>query len=262
MNGIIEIGVIQLFAAYIFLIILLAITRRQGIGKEKEILISSLRMTIQLIIMGYVLVYMFTVNHYLLSIGALVFMEYFAIRNIYSRIKVKINRRLRKVISLSMISGTTLTILFFLLVVIGLSPWYETRYFIPIAGMIIGNSMTGISLGAERLIDGIKNRKDLVEGALMLGATPERATKSIVNDAFTAAILPTINSMVGMGIVFLPGMMTGQILSGVSPLTAIEYQIAIMLGIMGSVSLTVFVMVQLGYKTFFNERSQLEYGEL
>ncbi len=262
MNGIIEIGIVQLIAAYIFLVILLAITRRQGIGKEKEILISSLRMTIQLIIMGYVLVYMFTVNHYLLSIGALVFMEYFAIRNIYSRIKVKINRRLRRVISLSMISGTTLTILFFLLVVIGLSPWYETRYFIPIAGMIIGNSMTGISLGAERLIDGIKNRKDLVEGALMLGATPERATKSIVNDAFTAAILPTINSMVGMGIVFLPGMMTGQILSGVSPLTAIEYQIAIMLGIMGSVSLTVFVMVQLGYKTFFNERSQLEHGEL
>ncbi len=262
MNEIIEIGIVQLFAAYIFLVILLVITRRQGIGKEKEILISSLRMTIQLIIMGYVLVYIFQVNHYLLSIGALVFMEYFAIRNIYSRIKVKINLRLRKVISLSMISGTSLTILFFLLVVIGLSPWYETRYFIPIAGMIIGNSMTGISLGAERLIDGIKNRKELVEGALMLGATPERATKSIVNDAFTAAIIPTINSMVGMGIVFLPGMMTGQILSGVSPITAIEYQIAIMLGIMGSVSLTVFVMVQLGYKTFFNERSQLEHGEL
>ncbi|MDO9573864.1 MAG: ABC transporter permease, partial [Candidatus Contubernalis sp.] len=109
MNGIIEIGIVQLFAAYIFLVILLVITRRQGIGKEKEILISSLRMTIQLIIMGYVLVYIFQVNHYLLSIGALVFMEYFAIRNIYSRIKVKINLRLRKVISLSMISGTSLT---------------------------------------------------------------------------------------------------------------------------------------------------------
>jgi putative ABC transport system permease protein len=64
--------------------------------------------------------------------------------------------------------------------------------------------------------------------------------------------------MVGMGIVFLPGMMTGQILSGVSPLTAIEYQIAIMLGILGSVALTVVMFVQLGYKTFFNEECQLE----
>lgn len=258
MDGIIEIGVAQLLAAYVFLVILLAITRRQGIGKEKEILLSSLRMTLQLIIMGYVLVFIFQANHYMLSIGILIFMEYFAIRNIYCRIKIKINHKLRKVITFSMIFGTTLTIIYFLLIVIGLRPWYETRYFIPIAGMIIGNSMTGISLGAERLIDGIKSRKELVEGALMLGATPERATKIIVNDAFTAAIIPTINSMVGMGIVFLPGMMTGQILSGVSPLTAIEYQIAIMLGILGSVSLTVFAMVQLGYKTFFNERSQLK----
>jgi putative ABC transport system permease protein len=78
-----------------------------------------------------------------------------------------------------------------------------------------------------------------------------------VDGAFDSAILPTINSMVGMGIVFLPGMMTGQILSGTSPVTAIEYQIAIMLGILGSVALTVILFVQMGYKTFFNERDQL-----
>ncbi len=257
MNGIIEIGILQLLGAYVFLLILLYIVKRQGIGREKEIVIASLRMTLQLILMGYVLVYLFAVNHYLLSIGVLLLMEIFAIRNIYSRVKVKISPNLRRVISLSMFLGTTITIVYFLLVVINLQPWYEARYFITISGMVIGNSMTGISLGTERLIDGIKTRKDQVEGALMLGATPNQATKIIVNDAFTAAILPTINSMVGMGIVFLPGMMTGQILSGVSPLTAIEYQIAIMLGIVGSVSLTVFIMVQMGYKTFFNERNQL-----
>lgn len=257
MNGIIEIGTIQLIGAYVFLILLLYIVKRQGIAKEKEIIIASLRMTLQLILMGYVLVYLFAVNHYLLSLGVLILMEIFAIRNIYSRVKIRINPDLRRVIALAMFIGTTITIAYFLLVVINLQPWYEARYFITISGMVIGNSMTGISLGAERLIDGIKNKKDYIEGALMLGATPNQATRTIVNDAFTAAILPTINSMVGMGIVFLPGMMTGQILSGVSPLTAIEYQIAIMLGIMGSVSLTVFLLVQMGYKTFFNERSQL-----
>ncbi|RQD77053.1 MAG: iron export ABC transporter permease subunit FetB [Candidatus Syntrophonatronum acetioxidans] len=257
MNGIIEIGTLQLLGAYVFLLVLLYIVKRQGIGREKEIVIASLRMTLQLILMGYVLVYLFAVNHYLLSIGVLILMEIFAIRNIYSRVKVRIGPNLRRVITLSMFLGTSITIVYFLLVVINLQPWYEARYFITISGMVIGNSMTGISLGTERLIDGIRTRKDQVEGALMLGATPNQATKIIVNDAFTAAILPTINSMVGMGIVFLPGMMTGQILSGVSPLTAIEYQIAIMLGIVGSVSLTVFLMVQMGYKTFFNERNQL-----
>jgi putative ABC transport system permease protein len=105
----------------------------------------------------------------------------------------------------------------------------------------------------------MEKQKDLVEGALMLGATPKMASKQIVDDAFDSAILPTINSMVGMGIVFLPGMMTGQILSGTSPVTAIEYQIAIMLGILGSVALTVVLFVQLGYKTFFSEDSQLTF---
>ncbi|PKM79617.1 MAG: iron export ABC transporter permease subunit FetB [Firmicutes bacterium HGW-Firmicutes-13] len=258
MNGIIEIGTLQLAGAYIFLVLLLIIVKGQGIGKEKEILISSVRMTLQLVLMGYVLVYLFALNNVYFSVGILILMEIFAVRNIYSRVKVNINSRLRRVIVISMITGTVINILYFLLVVINLRPWYEARYFIPISGMVIGNSMTGISLGTERLIDGIKTKKEMIEGALMLGATPNQATKNIVNDAFTAAILPTINSMVGMGIVFLPGMMTGQILSGVSPITAIEYQIAIMLGIMGSVSLTVFMLVQMGYKTFFNERSQLE----
>ncbi len=92
----------------------------------------------------------------------------------------------------------------------------------------------------------------------MLGATPKMATKPLVDCAFDAAIIPTINAMVGMGIVFLPGMMTGQILAGVSPLTAIEYQIAIMLGIVGSVALTVIIFMELGYKTYFNNEQQLE----
>lgn len=123
--------------------------------------------------------------------------------------------------------------------------------------MIIGNSMTGIALGVNSLHAGMHDQKSKVEAALMLGATPKMASRDIVNQAFDAAMLPTINSMVTMGIVFLPGMMTGQILSGISPLVAVEYQIAIMLGIVGSVSLSVILFVQLGYRTYFNHRSQL-----
>lgn len=79
----------------------------------------------------------------------------------------------------------------------------------------------------------------------------------MINNAFDSAILPTINNMVGMGIVFLPGMMTGVILSGASPLSAIKYQIAIMLGITGSVSISVIMFLYFGYKTFFNKSAQL-----
>lgn len=91
----------------------------------------------------------------------------------------------------------------------------------------------------------------------MLGANAKQASTEIVRSSFYAAILPTINSMMGMGIIFIPGMMTGQILAGTSPVTAIKYQIAIMLGILGSVTLTVFILIHLGYKTYFNSRMQL-----
>lgn len=262
MNHVIDLHLWQMIAAYIFVLIVMLIVKLKGIPREKEIFISSIRMTIQLILMGYVLVYLFNTSSPLYTILILITMELFSINNIIKRTKGKLSSKLKKIIALSMIVGTVSCLLYFLLVVVSISPWYDPRYFIPIAGMLIGNSMTGISLGVNRLIDEIQTQKNLVEGALMLGATPKIAAKQIVDNAFDSAILPTINSMVGMGIVFLPGMMTGQILSGTSPVTAIEYQIAIMLGILGSVALTVILFVQLGYKTFFNAQSQLNIDDL
>jgi putative ABC transport system permease protein len=261
MNSVITLQLWQMIAAYGFVLILMLIVKLKGIPREKEILISSVRMTIQLILTGYILVYLFNVPSPLYTILILIAMEVFSVYNIIKRTKTKLSLKLKQIIAFSMFVGTTSCLFYFLLVVVRISPWYNPRYFIPIAGMLIGNSMTGISLGVSRLVDGMQTQKNLVEGALMLGATPKTAAKQIVDNAFDSAILPTINSMVGMGIVFLPGMMTGQILSGTSPVTAIEYQIAIMLGILGSVALTVILFVQLGYKTFFNNESQLIIGD-
>ncbi len=258
MDGIIRLQIWQLAAAYLFVLLLVAIVRGRGIPREREIVIATLRMTLQLILTGYLLIFLFANRHPFFTLLAVVVMQVFAIHNICQRTKVPLSRRLKLIVALSMSLGTLSSTFYFILVVIALVPWYEPRYFIPIAGMLIGNSMTGISLGVNRLAEGMRSQRHLVEAALMLGATPRGATRSIVDHAFDAAILPTINSMVGMGIVFLPGMMTGQILSGVSPVTAIQYQIAIMLGITGSVALTVILFVQLGYQTFFNREQQLE----
>ncbi|WP_352420498.1 iron export ABC transporter permease subunit FetB [Proteiniborus sp.] len=257
MDGVIDLKLWQMVSAYIFVVILLFIVKARGISREKEILISSIRMTIQLILTGYILIYLFNNSNPLYTIIVIAIMEIFAIYNIFKRSKTKLSKSLKRIIAISMIFGTLSSLIYFLLVVVNISPWYDPRYFIPIAGMLIGNSMTGISLGVTRLVDGMTSQRYLVESALMLGASPKIAVKEIVDNAFDSAILPTINSMVGMGIVFLPGMMTGQILSGTSPVTAIEYQITIMLGILGSVALTVILFVQLGYKTFFNDESQL-----
>lgn len=258
MDGIIEIGLIRLVSAYIFILILLAIVKYKKVGHQNKIILASVRMTIQLIFVGYVLTYIFENPGPLLTSGILIIMETFAIFNIYSRVQKKLSSKLKKTIAIAMISGTIISIVYFMLIVVNLKPWFRPQYFIPISGMIIGNSMTGISLGVEGLINGIKDNKRLIENALMLGADPVHASRHVSNRAFYNAILPTINSMLGMGIVFLPGMMTGQILAGTSPLIAIRYQIAIMMGILGSVTLTVYLLVTFGTKSFFNERAQLK----
>ncbi|ADQ15381.1 ABC transporter permease [Halanaerobium hydrogeniformans] len=257
-NNIISIQIMQLVLAYSFVVILLLIVRKKNIGNESEIILASIRMTIQLVAIGFLLDYVFANQNPFFSVLILLVMETFAIYNIYARVDGEISSELKRIIAASMFSGTLIAILFFLLGVIGLDPWYRADYFIPLSGMLIGNSMTGISLGVNHLVNGFRDNKRLIENYLMLGAEPSTAVEEINKKAFYNAILPTINSMMGMGIVFLPGMMTGQILAGASPLIAIRYQIAIMMGILGSVTLTVFFMVNKGSKTFFNKRKQLK----
>jgi putative ABC transport system permease protein len=257
MKGIINLSVIQVALAYVFVIIALIIVRARGIKREKEIIISSIRMTLQLVLVGYLLVYIFNNPNAFITIGIIILMEVFAVYTVFRKYKKQLSKSLKQVIAMSMTVGTLSCLVYFLLVVVRISPWYEPQYFIPIAGMIVGNSMTGISLGVKSLVGGMTIQRATVEEALILGATPQDASRSIINSAFDAAILPTINSMVGMGIVFLPGMMTGQILSGTDPTTAIAYQIAIMLGILGAVALTVFIMLNWGCRTFFNKEAQL-----
>ncbi|SDL02046.1 ABC transporter permease [Halanaerobium congolense] len=257
MSGTIDIQIMQLVFAYIFVLVLLFIVKQKEIGHKGEILLASVRMTIQLIAVGFILEYVFSNQSPIYSILILLIMETFAIYNIFGRIEGRISKKLKLIIAGSMFLGTSISILFFIIAVVRLDPWFRADYFIPLSGMLIGNSMTGISLGVNYLINGIRDNKNLVENYLMLGAEPETAVKEISNRAFYNAVLPTINSMMGMGIVFLPGMMTGQIIAGASPIIAIKYQIAIMMGILGSVTLTVFFMVNKGAKTFFNSRKQL-----
>lgn len=260
MDNVIELQVGQVASAYVFVLMLLVIIKVKGLNREKELLVSSFRMTFQLVLTGYVLIYVFDNSNPIYTIFLIALMQCFAIYNIFKRANVDLSIKLKKIIAFSIVVGTLVPLAFFTLFVIKVSPWYDPRYIIPITGMIIGNSMTGISLGVNRLVGDMNSKKDFIETSLMLGATPKVASKEIVDNAFDSAILPTINSMVGIGIVFLPGMMTGQILSGTSPITAIEYQLVIMLAILGGVSLSTIFLVQLGYKTFFNSESQLIYN--
>lgn len=253
---IIQLGIADLALGYGLVLLTVALARLQGIGQEREIFWASARMVVQLILVGYVLHLVFAVSHPLPIVIILLVMGAFSIQVMGGRIKTKMPGFYR-VVSSSIFVGCGGVTFLFVLLVVEPDPWYDPRYLIPLAGMIIGNSMNGASLSAERLSSEMRDRREEIETALCLGASGRAASREAVRSAFRAALIPTTNTMAAMGIVSLPGMMTGQILSGTDPVTAVKYQIAIMFAITGSVAITAFLILLQGCRRYFTPAHQL-----
>ncbi len=247
---IIDLSMWDLVTVYSLLLMSIGLAHLLKAGQSKEIFWSGLRMFVQLLMVGYVLHLVFALESSLAVLLILVVMGGFAVQTIGARVQTKMPNFYR-VVGTAILFGCGGMTFFFCTLVIGLDPWYDPRYLIPLAGMVIGNSMTGASLAAERLSSEFRERREEIETALSLGGTVQLAAQSAVSSAFRAALIPSVNAMAAMGLVFLPGMMTGQILSGTEPLTAVKYQIAIMCVITGSVALTTFLILRLGYRSYF-----------
>ena len=251
-----DISILQLALSFVFIIILLVISKIKGLSNQGLIIVASLRMTIQLIITGYLLKYILKSDSPWITLLILIIMEAFSIFTVYKRSNVK-SIKLKELIAICFIGSSLVSIFYYIIVVVSVRPWYDPRYFITISGMLIGNTMTGMSLAINSYKNSFNDQRDTIESALMLGAKPKDAVLKISREAFSSAILPTLNSMLGMGIVLLPGMMTGQILSGTDPMSAILYQITIMIAIVGTVGITTSIFTSLAYKAFFNDREQM-----
>jgi len=143
-----------------------------------------------------------------------------------------------------------------LIAIVEVRPWYQPQYAIPLLGMILGNTLNGISLGLDRLGEELDGRRDHVETLLALGATRWEAARGAVQQAVRTGMIPIINSMMVVGLVSLPGMMTGQLLAGVEPVQAVMYQIVIMFLIAAGTSLGTVTVVLLGYRRLFNRDHQ------
>ncbi|MDT8441888.1 MAG: iron export ABC transporter permease subunit FetB [Desulfuromonadales bacterium] len=258
MNGsIIDLTLWDLLVVYGLLVLTMGLSRLLDARQERDIFWAGLRMFVQLLAVGYVLHLAFALQTPWPVLLILIVMGGFAVQTIGARVKEKMPR-FYTVVSLAIFCGCGGMTFFFCLLVVGLTPWYDPRYLIPLTGMIIGNSMTGASLAAERLAAEFRERRDEIETLLCLGASARVAAGSPVRNAFQAALIPAVNAMAAMGLVFLPGMMTGQILSGTEPLIAVKYQIAIMCVITASVALTTFIILKVGYRSYFTPYQSLK----
>ncbi len=254
MDNAVVISLINFVLIYILLIIVSIIMKIAKIKQTKLLVIASIRMTLQLTIAGYILMYLIENPSEILVSLYIVAMLGFALSRIFS-VNKGLNKKFKLIIALSLISSALLIILFFVGVVIGQNV-FNPQYIIPISGMILGNAMTGISLGVKSFMAKIKESKLQIETLLNQSATPKKILLPMVNSALETALLPTLNSMLGMGIVSLPGMMTGQILSGELPTNAIVYQISVLICISAVVCLSVFMSLYLGYMTLYNKKNQ------
>lgn len=254
MEGAVALSMFQFSLIYLLLIIVLLIMKKAKINQTKLLIVASLRMSVQLVIVGYVLQYIFSNPNPLFTVIFLFLMLAFSINRVIKS-KKDLNKNFKIAIGASLTFAGLFVLIFFVVIVVNKSI-FNPQYTIPLAGMIIGNAMTGINIGIKTFIDSISKEKNKINTLLNLGVEPKDILKPFANNALETALIPTLNSMIGMGIIFLPGMMTGQILSGTLPTTAIMYQIAIMIAICASVCMAVFLSLNLGYKSLYNNKKQ------
>ena len=244
---------ISLIIASVLIIIPIFISHKEKLGLEKEIIVSMIRAVVQLVIVGYILEFIFGQQSPIFTIVLVFIMIINAALNTKKRGEGIKNCELISL--LSIIAGTTITLS---VLVISKAINFVPNEIIPVGGMIISNSMVAIGLAYRNLNTSFKNRRSEVEVKLSLGSDIKDASKGIIRESIKMAIIPTIDSAKTLGIVSLPGMMTGLILGGASPLIAIKFQIMVTFMILSSVSISVIMATYMAYKDFFNDRKQLK----
>jgi putative ABC transport system permease protein len=228
-----------------------AVSLALSLGLGRQLALASVRTVVQLLAIGYVLGWVFGHPHWYVVLPLATLMT--VIAGMAGAARGKRSYAGQRVDSLLSVwlSGWLVTSVG-LFVVIRVHPWYTPQYTVPILGMILGNTLTGVALGMERMSEELVAHRDWVETVLALGGSRWEAARDAARAAVRAGMLPTLNQMAVVGVVSLPGMMTGQVLAGQSPLQAVRYQIVIMFLIAAASSLGTVGAVLLSFRRLFS----------
>jgi putative ABC transport system permease protein len=226
MSGVVDLSFWELGLALLLVAVVIAISARQALGLERDLLIGAVRTVVQLYLVGLILAAVFTAARWYWVPLILCVMIGVATHAAVSRLSRPIPG-IYWIAAAALSISTAATLSYVIGLVVRPRPWWEPQYLIPIAGMILGNSMTSAALAGDRLQADLAARREEVEARLALGFSGREAVQPLVRASLRASMIPTVNGMMTVGLVQLPGMMTGQILAGLSPLVAIRYQIVV-----------------------------------
>ena len=254
---------LDLSLAAVLVLAMAGLTVPLKVNIGKQIIIAACRTAVQLMILGLVLRFLFSNVHLLLVLAMSLIMLFAGGREIVARQQ----RRLKGlwgygIGGFSMFISSFLVTLLSLTVIVGPQPWYHPQYAIPLLGMLLGNTMNGISLGLDRMTQTTWQQRTIIEQRLMLGQSSNQAISDIRRQSIKSGLTPIINSMATAGIVSLPGMMTGQILAGSPPMEAVKYQILIIFLIAAGTGFGIICSLWLTSIRLFDDRHRLRLDRL
>ncbi|MBU9830104.1 iron export ABC transporter permease subunit FetB [Rahnella rivi] len=242
----------SLALALVLVVVALLISSKEKLGLEKDIIWSVARAIVQLVIVGYVLKYIFDLNNGWLTVLMVLFICVNAALNARKRSRNIDNGFVISFVAIT--AGTTLTLT--ILILTG-SIEFLPMQVIPISGMVAGNAMVAVGLCYSNLNQRFLDNQQKILEMLSLGASTKIASGRIIRDSIRAAMIPTVDAAKTVGIVSLPGMMSGLIFAGIDPVKAIKYQIMVTFMLLGTASLSTIIAGYLACQRFYNDRAQL-----
>ena len=256
MENLIQLDVVDLVLALGMIAIAIGLSAWEQLGLELSLALAAARTILQLLVLGYLLAFVFAFDNPWAVIIVLAIMLTIAAVVARNQISKKYPTLL-PLVWVSILVSTVLTLSYTNLLVIQPEKWYQPQYLIPLAGIVLGNAMNAAAIAGQRLVSTISASQLEIETHLSLGATPQQAVTQYRKDAIKAGLISTLNSMMVVGLVTLPGIMTGQLLSGINPLDAASYQILIMF-MLAFANLITTLLVTYGLcRQFFNSVAQL-----
>ena len=254
----ITLSYLDLTIAALLVVLLAALSLRMRTGVSKQLLIAAARTAVQLTLIGLVLKALFENA----DAGWVALMSLAMLLIAGREVMVRQGRRFRgwwgySIGTISMFVSSFSVTIFALVVILGDTPWYAPQYAIPLLGMLLGNTMSGIAIAMDRLTQSAWEQRATIEARLMLGEHWDTAIADYRRQAVHSGLIPIINAMAAAGLVSLPGMMTGQILAGAPPVEAVKYQILIMFLVAAGTGLGTLVAVGIGSRHLFDSRERL-----
>jgi putative ABC transport system permease protein len=256
--GYVDIPLWRLALTLGFILVAMLISHRTKLRLEKELAWGAARAAAQLIAIGYLLRALFANERPGWVMLALTLMLLVAAWTSARRLRRgPASRALLLYALASIAAGSAVALVPVFVFVVPPKPWFEARYLVPIGGMMLSSSMNVVALVLERLFASARAEAATIEQLLALGATPQQALAPYARAALRAAMIPTINGLLTVGLVALPGMMTGQIVGGVAPEQAVRYQIVIMYQLVATTAISGALAAMLSRRLLFTAGAQL-----